>query len=413
MAALLTAERGNTDRLTVLIQECREMGIAVLGPDVNTSDALFTVVDAPSSDREMQNAECRMPNADRTAIRFGLAAVKNVGEHVVEAMVAERAARGPYRDLADLLSRVQDKDFNKKSLECLIQAGCLDRFGERGQLLANIEALLAYGRAVGHDAAVGQSNLFGAPGAHVELRLRPAEPVAQRLRLAWEKDLLGLYLSAHPFTSVSAALAGALLPITDVKDGGERVVVFGGIVTRVKRIVTKKGDPMLFAELEDATGSIEVVVFPRVLAATPQAWMAETAVLVRGNCSEKDGTPKVLADHAVQVVSGQERDALRALGGQPQAGSWGSGDGSKGSHAVHMRIVLDLPQGLAPERLLDLRARLADLHGTDAVYLKTANGRMVSTGLRVTLTPELRQELSDVLGAEAIREEREPERAVA
>ncbi|MDP3771665.1 MAG: DNA polymerase III subunit alpha, partial [bacterium] len=384
MAALLTAERGDTDRLAVLIQECREMEIAVLGPDINESDVLFTVVD----------------DDGKSAIRFGLAAIKNVGEHLVEMLVAERKANGPYPSLEDLCARTKDKDFNKKSLECIIKSGCLECFGERGQLLAAVETILTYHRAIAREAEIGQESLFQSSGKRTPLIIPPSEPAAQRMRLAWEKELLGLYLSSHPFESTAKAIGSSIISIADLKKGsGDQQGIFGGVITRMKRIVTKKGDGMLFAELEDHTGNIEVVVFPRVLTATAPAWIAETTILVRGKRSDRDGEVKMLADHVVQVVPGREAEALRSVGGStvnPYAPP----------RDEPMRpVTFQLPAALPPERLRDLRTFLERSPGTVPVRLRSVDGRLVSTGVRIAWTPELRAGVEEILGVGTVREE--------
>jgi DNA polymerase-3 subunit alpha len=436
MAALLTSERGNTDRLAVLIQECREMGIAVVGPDLNESEALFTVVDHPVDVRlndqflipnDKTNPKSQIPNpkrVDSRAIRFGLAGIKNVGEHLVEVLVAERKAHGPYRDLVDMLQRVQDKDFNKKSLECLIKSGCLDRYAERGQLLANVDALLAHARTAQQAAASKQANLFGGTTARAELRLAAADPTPQRMRLAWEKELLGLYLSAHPFAATATALGNAIVSIAELKTRhGEQPVSFGGVVTRVKRITTKGGEGMLFAEVEDHTGSIEAVVFPRVLIATAAAWIPETVVLVRGKLSDRDGVPKVLADHAVAIVPGHEAEALQMVGHQsPAAEQVRYGAGTRApepqgysrfspSHregerkGVGNRVVLQLPADFPPSRLIELKAKLLTTPGPTPVLLRTTAGRSIATGVRVAWAPELRLMAEELLGKQAVVEE--------
>ncbi|MDO8425210.1 MAG: DNA polymerase III subunit alpha [bacterium] len=380
MCALLTSERSDTDRLAVLIQECREMDIEVLGPDVNTSDAVF------------------IPEArdGGLAIRFGLAGVKNVGEHIVETLVAERRARGTFVDLEDMLTRVQDKDFNKKSLESLIRAGAFDRFGERGQLLENLDRMLAFNREAVRDAMTGQENLFGSVVTRVALELRAADPIPQRLLLGWEKELLGLYLSAHPFAASAEVFGGAIATIAACKDartGDGSEVFFGGVITRTKRIVTKKGDPMLFGEVEDHTASVEVVVFPRVLEASPQTWMDGTTVLVRGKRSDKDGTPKILADRAVQVLPGRERDALEQFGVH------------SGGDAAQRMLLLDLPPAFPQERLAALRTLLQQFPGTVPVRLRSAAGHLISTGIAVALTGDLRDALEAQLGAAAVHDE--------
>jgi DNA polymerase III subunit alpha len=391
MCALLTSERAHTDRLAVLIQECRQMGMTVLGPDLNESDAMFSVVESSDS-------------SESGCIRFGLAAVKNVGESVVRAMTMERKERGPFRDLEDVLRRVHDKDFNKKSLESLVRCGALDQFGERAKLLQNMNRILTYQRSIADDQASGQENLFGASGARVELQLLDVEPAPERLRLGWEKELLGLYVTSHPFEEIAKDLGKTIASVSEIRGASSGANVrFGGVITRVKRIVTKKGDAMLFAEVEDHTGAIEVVVFPRTLEASPQVWMADTIIMLSGKTSDRDGAPKILASNAVQVVSGRAREALAQLGGSNERLQ----SARTFTQATSGRCVLPLPESWGSAELAQLRKTLERHPGPMPVRLRSGRGTMITTGMQILLTDGLRAELAAMLGAEPVVEERE------
>jgi DNA polymerase III alpha subunit/intein/homing endonuclease len=284
MAALLTADLGDIERTAFLVSECRKMKINVLPPDVNESDEYFTVVDA------------------RT-LRFGLAAVKNVGENVVQSIIQERNQKDRFASIADFIERIHHKDLNKKSLESLIKAGALDAMAERGQILANLDYLLEYARALGRSQSQGQTSLFASlPNNESSLKLSPALPASKHEKLVWEKELLGLYVSSHPLEDFRERLSRKAVPIARlaVSAMAGRATI-GGVVTSMKKILTKTGKPMLFVGLEDLSGKIETVVFPDSLERNPGAWQQDKILLVSGRLSNRDGTLKLLCESAEEL----------------------------------------------------------------------------------------------------------------
>ncbi|MEK7541766.1 MAG: DNA polymerase III subunit alpha [Patescibacteria group bacterium] len=286
MTALLGAESADVEKIAFFVDEARAMGIDVLAPDINESFASFTVVAGQK-------------------IRFGLGAVKNVGANIVQAIIEERAARGPFSSLTDCAERVAHKDFNKKSLEALIKCGALDAFGERGALLANLDTILDYNRESQKAKSRGQVSLFTlAPEIQsASLRLREAEPAARHERLSWEKELLGLYVTEHPIQEYLERLAqNRVLPLKDLTvEYRNRTIAIGGLVSGIQKITTKSGEPMLFVKMEDATSRTEVLVFPKVLARNPGIWQQEKVLVVRGRVSDKDGIAKILCEEAFEL----------------------------------------------------------------------------------------------------------------
>mgnify|MGYP001587276569 FL=1 len=197
MAALLTGDQQDIDRIAIEIEECRHMGIEVSRPDINQSFDSFTVVTSGTEKNEIVGE-----NEEVKTIRFGLKAIKNVGERISEAIINERKNSGPYKDISDFLERVTDKDLNKKSLESLIKGGALDNFGERGQLLGNIDNLLNFNKEAAKAQVNHQVSLFAdAPVLNInsKIKLSPSAPVGRQEKLSWEKELLGVYITEHPF----------------------------------------------------------------------------------------------------------------------------------------------------------------------------------------------------------------------
>ncbi|MBI2096933.1 MAG: DNA polymerase III subunit alpha [Candidatus Sungbacteria bacterium] len=295
MASLMTAEGFEIERVAFLIDETKSMGIEVLPPDVNESFETFTVIT-----NEIASGQQR-PN-----IRFGLSAIKNVGSNIVAAVIATRKAGGKFSSLTDFFERIPVKDLNRKSLEALAKCGALDNLAERNWILAHLEALLSYAREREKHQASNQINLFGnaAAGATPNLRLPPVEPASKKERLGWEKELLGLYVTEHPMHEYAEKLKEKVTTMNklDVLALRGRTVAIGGIVSVVKKILTKSGEPMLFVTLEDATAKAEVLVFPSVLEKNPSIWQADKVLLVKGKLSDKDGEPKILCDQVSELV---------------------------------------------------------------------------------------------------------------
>ena len=297
MCAVLTAESGDIEKVAQIITECKRMGIPVLAPDINASFKGFTVTKAGT-------IAPGQPAADE--IRFGLHTVKNVGENIVESIIAERAKSGTFKDIENFVTRVHSKDMNKKSLESLIKCGALDSFGERNMLLFNMESLLTHARNKQKNASNGQMSLFGR-SAVVELppiKLAYAEPAGRGEKLMWEKELLGLFASEHPLNQYQSQLA--LEKVTAIKDVSPRTsqaLKIGGMITRTQKIITKTGRPMVFSWLEDLTAKIEVVVFPNILEQYPEAFKENNVVILNGKINDRDGTLKFLCDSVKPIAS--------------------------------------------------------------------------------------------------------------
>ncbi len=302
MSALLTSERNDIERIAFLIEETRKMDIEVLPPDVNESFAFFSVVPA------------------KKQIRFGLLAIKNVGEGIVASIIQERKASGPYKSIQDFISRVATKDLNKKSMESLIKAGVFNQFGERNLLLKNMERLLGIARENQKVRAMGQKGLFDSTpyDSPSSLVLEYAEPVPESELLMWEKELLGLYVTSHPLRAIKNILESKALAIRSLEEAMQEIqntrfkfqfsrqrarLCIGGIISTVKKITTKAGKPMLFVGLEDLTDKIEVVVFPSVIERYPEALQVNKMVFITGRLDSRDGEKKFLAEEIEEIIT--------------------------------------------------------------------------------------------------------------
>ncbi|MCH7756797.1 DNA polymerase III subunit alpha, partial [Patescibacteria group bacterium] len=295
MAALLTADAGNVDKIAEIITECRRMGIPVLPPDVNESSSDFTIVH---------------DSAGKEAIRFGLYSIKNFGEGVSGAIIEERKNKGKFKSLSDFLARVQDRNLNRKSLESLIKCGALDAFAERGVMFSNIEDLLVYSREFAV-MSQDQDSLFNTlPGGEKtsSITLEKAAPIEKNEKLAWEKELLGLYVSGHPLDRFKEILEKRTVTIKkideELKEG--MLTVASGIVSEVKPIITKSGDRMAFLKISDFTGSIEIVVFPKIFSAYKDLLQPESCIAIKGRKSLRNGETSIIAE-AVQKLATTEK----------------------------------------------------------------------------------------------------------
>ncbi len=286
MTALLNAESKDIDRITYLVAEAQKQSIKILPPDINRSSPDF--------------------RPEEQGIRFGLTAIKNVGANIVQAIVENRAAQGPFKDLAALIARIQHKDLNKKSLEALAKCGALDSLGvERNTIIQNLDEIVRYASLVKRAGSASQSGLFGQAHATAPLKLKDAPPATAQERLAWEKELLGLYVTDHPLNPHRPAIekikAKPIAEVLATFAENDRAVI-AGIVQSVKRIVTKNGNPMLFAKVEDFGNTIEVVVFADTLAASALAWREGNPVFVAGRYSLRNGEPKIICEKAKEIT---------------------------------------------------------------------------------------------------------------
>ncbi|HJO89943.1 MAG: DNA polymerase III subunit alpha [Candidatus Pacebacteria bacterium] len=284
MAAVLTADSGDVDKISESIIELKRMDIPVLPPNINESFGDFTVVE--------------------NSIRFGLHSIKNFGEGIGDYIINERehppAGGGKFKSLADFLERIQDKNLNKKSLEALIKSGAFDEFGERGVQLSNLEHLLEYSKE--HSSAPeNQDSLFGGmlkeSGAS-KLILEKGEPASQTDKLFWEKELLGLYISGHPLDKHKDKFKNKYKEIKETKETMKNgmTVVISGIVEEVKPILTKRGDQMAFVRIADFSDNVETVFFPEVFAKFKSLVEQEKCVAIKGRISDRNGGISIIAE---------------------------------------------------------------------------------------------------------------------
>lgn len=293
MSAVLTADSGDVEKIAEIIGECKRMQIPILPPDINESFSQFTVIKGDDSKID--------------TIRFGLVTIKNFGQGIATAIINERKNNGKFTSLVNFLDRVKDKNLNKKSLEALIKVGALDNFGiDRGVLLGNIETILSYNKEKNKHAE-NQDSLFGLmtdTSSIPTLKLAEVPNADIKEKLAWEKELLGLYISGHPLDRYKEIIAKREMDIKKAKetlgDGAE--VTIACIVEEVKPINTKKGDAMAFVKVADFSGELETVVFPRVLIEFRSAFTPDKCLAIKGKISERNGQKSMIVDK-VKVLS--------------------------------------------------------------------------------------------------------------
>jgi len=287
MTAVLSAESGDVEEVARIIEECKRMQIPVLPPDINESYGDFTVI----------------KDSERDKIRFGLYTIKNLGTEIADAIVAERDEHGHYVSFADFLERVRHKNLNRKSLESLTKAGALDSLGEnRATILANVEEALLYTREL-HKQGDSQDSLFGLmsdSGTVPALKLKEAEALPTETILAWEKELLGLYISGHPLDkhreklSSENGVKNTIAHAKSLTDGS--LVVVAGLIDEIREVTTKKNEHMAFIKLSDFNEKIESVIFPRTYNEHKEMLIVGTCVAVRGRVSERNGELSIIAE---------------------------------------------------------------------------------------------------------------------
>jgi DNA polymerase-3 subunit alpha len=318
MAALLTSDFGNTDRIAIEVAETQRMGIEVLPPDVNESFLEFAVVKGTDN------------------IRFGMSAIKNIGTGPIEAILLARGEGGAFTGVEDFAKRVSARECNKKVWESLTKCGAFDAFIEdRGTLLHNLDLVTSYAAKAQKNALSGQIDIFGSLGVDDDqptLRLDPPpQPVSSREQLAWEKELLGLYLSHHPlddygsFLSDSCQSIGSVTPEADGK-----LIRVGGLVTTVRKITTKNGATMAFVGLEDKTGLTELIVFPKAYEKSPEVYEPDNIIMATGKITARDREGRLTSEPKVMVDAAKIVDYDSARAHKPQR-PVSSGPGATGS----------------------------------------------------------------------------------
>jgi DNA polymerase-3 subunit alpha len=308
MTALLSASKSDIAKVAFYVADARSVGLEVLPPDINASDWDFSVEDRPEQ---------------TPAIRFGLGAIKNVAQNSVE-IIRQGRQDGPFSDLNDFARRVDLRQVGKRSLECLIKVGALDAFGPRGPMLEVLDQIMLVSGSHHKAAQAGQMTFFGeiAGVAEDDILLPPDLGLDSRAILEWEKELLGLYVSAHPLTPYLGSLRRKVTHFSGQlgeAQNKEKVIV-AGLVTRFRTTTTKKGDPMGFVTLEDIQGSVELVIFPKAWAQFGKLVQMDAVLTAEGKLDSENGDPKVLVDR-LMVATLEQMAPDDDLPGPPEPAS--------------------------------------------------------------------------------------------
>ncbi len=416
MAALMTSDQDDTERLAIEISESRRMGLKVLSPDVNLSFEEFGVV------------------PETNDIRFGLVAVKNVGAGAVEEIIRERRENGKYASIEDFAKRVNTRQVNRKVWEALTRAGAFDQFGDRSDLLFNLDNILAYAAKLQKDAASGQADLFGGEmmqSMTPAMQLEPAPTkFTEREQLQWERELLGLYLSAHPLDKYDVYFREQTVPTSDIKKelDGKQVVV-GGVLTTNRIINTKNGSKMAFVGLEDKSGELEIIVFPNLYEEVGEQLIQDAVVKITGKISAKDRDGKItdevklIADD-VTLVTEEELTNYQATGKLakvPKARAVVAATDAPLSATVIYRPVEDaasaISTSLSPPKLyvhikdptneqylMQLKQKFNEFPGEHEVILVLGERKKSAVRMPFTVNPsiDLQQTIAALFGSECV-----------
>lgn len=358
MAAWMTSEEGrDIEKITFALNEAQNMGINVLPPNVNDSFVDFGVIAATGD------------------ISYALASIKNVGRGAAEAIVEERKTNGQYENLESFLKRLGTKTLNKKIIEALSKTGALDQFGERNQILTNIENILKFLSGTSKEVDSNQMGLFGQMKEVTQkLQLVPTEPASKKQKLAWEKELLGMYVSEHPLKGMERSLKNFADPISQIAPKEGKTVKVVGIITAISKILTRSKESMLFVTVEDTSARTEVLVFPKVLQKDLFVWRTNNVVLVEGRTNTKDGALKIIAQSVKEIN----------LDTTPEKS-----------------VIITLPKEAKKSLLESIKTILQESQGEYSVILKVPqNGdfKEMKTKTKIADDPAIKEKLSELLG---------------
>ncbi len=365
MAAVMSTESENTDKIVQAMEECKRMEIQVLPPSVNASHVGFTIEDADSA----------------PAIRFGLSAIKNVGVAAVEALLAARAD-GPFTSLFDLVQRVDPGKVNRKTLESLIRVGATSGFGSRAAQLAPLGQLLAMVHGEHRKRGQGQISLFFPEDASAQTPLLPDIPEVEKQELLqWERELLGFYFTEHPIVSVMDTLADKVnVRIVAISEGLRKNAALGGIIEQIRRTFTKtQNQEMAFVQVGDDTGQIEIVVFPKVFSNSKNLWVVGQPVVVHGKVDSREDRMSFIAEAAYSIEDAPDVHA-------PSAPS----------------VKIAIPKGTTRNSLLAAYELLREYPGPYQVGLLVKNrvneDTLLRTPFQVAASAHLRRSLEALFG---------------
>ncbi len=406
MAALLTADQNDTERISIEIEECRKMKLEIMPPDINESFASFTVVSSKTKENKVADQ-----NEDLKTIRFGLKAIKNVGAHIVDEIINERKTNGRYENIFNLLERVNDRDLNKKSIESLIKSGAFDQFEDRRVLLANLESLLSFNKEKSKYKDNPQISLFAdSPNSVVFSypKLDKKKEITNNEKLQWEKELLGLYISEHPFNDFRKKLEENIVFISRLKDFKNQDVLSSGIISSIKKIITKKNDNMLFVKIEDGLSFTELLVFPKILKETLDIWQEGRAILVNANVSDKDGDIKLLVNKASLINLDNLDETLNQFKNIKIPKRFNPNMYKNNESVVKVvqnkskALGINFKGSIVVDKFEKIKNILENYPGPDSVYFKISlpdEEKLIKSEIQINNCPELKEELKNELGS--------------
>jgi len=300
MTAILTAESGDVEKISVIINECKNMNISVLPPNINESYGGFTCL-ASKPDTVINNKN------KSEKIRFGLYTIKNLGTDIADAIINERknppAGGGKFKSITNFLDRIKHKNLNKKSMEALIKSGSMDELGERGQLLSNLENMLEYNRETLKQSANQISIFSGMKEITPVFKLKNAPEATQSEKLLWEKELLGLYISGHPLDRLREKLEKRDINIKKIKEEGKNgmPITIAGIIETCRQVITKNNERMAFLKISDLTDSIEAVAFPSIFQKSIDILIPEKCIALTGKVSLRNGEKSIIIEGVKEI----------------------------------------------------------------------------------------------------------------
>lgn len=368
MAALLTGDQADIDRVAIEVREAREIGLEVLPPDVNESFHDFAVI---------------VGEDGKERIRFGLSAVKNVGDVAAEEIVTERKKNGKYTSLENFMERVQTKDLNKRTIEALAKVGAFGELGEAKAILESLDVILHYGKDAKNLKVSHAGSLFGAlPLPETRIQLKPTAPATERERLSWEKELLGLYVSGHPVKEYAVYLEKVAVPIHELeKEPDGKPVTIGGIITTVRKSLSKGGQPLFFIGVEDLSGRVELLVFGKTAERVEGLLVEDEMVEISLKVNRRDGSLRLAAEDVRRIgehtIKQHERIArTHAKYVRPQ-----SPDPTR-------KALITFDQTAGPSAVSDLSKLLRTLPEGDTLISVKIIGSTIRTSFVVTLSDE-------------------------
>lgn len=406
MAALLSSDTEDTDRISMEVHECQQMGIAVLPPSINASLANFTVI-------------------NDTEIRFGLRAIKGLGEQTIERILKERERGDVFSDISDFALRIPQDVLNRKSLEALMYSGAMDMFGSRTSLVKTIDSIIEFARHMQLSSQAGQESLFSTIEGGMFDRLSLQQVVAEThlQRLQWEKQYLGLYISGHPLDGLKKYFkkkATLINTMTDKEVGKKKIIM--GLVTRMRKIYTKNKEPMFYLTIEDPTGQLECVVFPKLYKTLSAPLVEDMLVIISGRLDKRAGIYQLSCDelksidlmHVIQKAKEEEfYDPTEKVLRLKSVDVWEDEEEILNIPPVEpvntgeiplfvekelsQDYTIEIPLGCDKDRLLKLQKILKSCPIGDREVIFAVQGKKIKTNIRVCPDDVLEQEIDKML----------------